>query len=76
MIAHFPFGLPEREIQYGYYAFLNHRRILNGYSGSFPISYRLRVPTLRLPLADLQIHHRGARRRWRHARRGTCRSLV
>jgi hypothetical protein len=54
VIAHFPFGLPEREIQYGYYAFLNHRRILNGYSGSFPISYRLRVPTLRLPLADLR----------------------
>ena len=53
VIAHFPFGLPEREIQYGYYAFLHQRRILNGYSGFFPVSYRLRVPTLRLPLADV-----------------------
>jgi hypothetical protein len=53
VIVHFPFALPEREIQYGYYAALTNRRIINGYSGAFPTSYRLRVPTLRQPLADL-----------------------
>ena len=52
VIVHFPFGLPEREIQYGYYASLTHRRILNGYSGSFPVTYRMWVPTLRNAVAD------------------------
>lgn len=54
VIAHFPFGLPEREIQYGYYAFLTNRRIVNGYSGSFPVSYRLRTPILMTALANPQ----------------------
>ena len=54
VIAHFPFGLPEREIQYGYYAFLTGRRIVNGYSGTFPMSYRLRAPILGNPLANPQ----------------------
>ena len=38
----------------GYYAFLTHRRIVNGYSGTFPVSYRMRVPMLRNPLANPQ----------------------
>lgn len=54
VIAHFPFGLPEREIQYGYYASLHGVRIVNGYSGSFPPSYGMRLPALGHPLADPQ----------------------
>lgn len=52
VIAHFPFGLPEREIQYGYYAALHGRRTINGYSGAFPPSYGMRVSALRYPLGD------------------------
>ena len=54
-IAHFPFGLPEREIQYGYYAMLHGRRIVNGYSGAFPPTYAVRAGVLSYPFADLQI---------------------
>ena len=36
VIAHFPFGLPEREIQYGYYAFLTHRRSSMATAARFP----------------------------------------
>jgi hypothetical protein len=52
VIVHFPFGLPEREIQYGYFASLTHRRILNGYSGAFPLTYRMWSPALRNAVAD------------------------
>jgi hypothetical protein len=52
VVAHFPFGAPEREIQYGYYAALHGRRTVNGYSGAFPPSYTLRLPALRDLLAD------------------------
>jgi hypothetical protein len=54
-IAHFPFGLPEREIQYGYYAMLHGRRTINGYSGAFPPTYAVRVGVLSNPFADLQM---------------------
>jgi hypothetical protein len=52
-ILHLPFGLPEWEIQYGYYAMLHGRRIVNGYSGAFPSSYSIRLPALRHPFADV-----------------------
>jgi hypothetical protein len=52
VVAHFPFGPPEREIQYGYYATLHRRRIVNGYSGAFPPSYNIRLGALRDPIAD------------------------
>lgn len=52
VVAHFPFGLPEREIQYGYYASLHGKRTVNGYSGSFPPSYNVRLAVLRNPFAD------------------------
>jgi hypothetical protein len=51
-IVHFPFGLPEREIQYGYYAMLHGHHIVNGYSGAFPSSYNLRIGFLSNPFAD------------------------
>lgn len=51
-IVHFPFGLPEREIQYGYYAMMHGRRIVNGYSGAFPPSYNMRLGVLANPTAD------------------------
>jgi hypothetical protein len=50
--AHFPFGLPEREIQYGYYAMLHGTRTINGYSGTFPATYNARLGILRNPFAD------------------------
>jgi len=43
VIAHLPFGLPEREIQYVYYSAIHHRRIVNGYSGAFPPTYLIRL---------------------------------
>jgi hypothetical protein len=52
VIAHFPFGLPEREIQYVYYAAIHRQRIVNGYSGVFPASYNLRLPFFRQPLVE------------------------
>jgi hypothetical protein len=55
VIVHFPFGLPEREIQYGYYASLTHRRILNGYSGSVPVTYRMWLPALQNAVGDPQV---------------------
>jgi hypothetical protein len=52
VVAHFPFGPPEREIQYGYYAMLHHRRTINGYSGAFPVTYGIRLAALSDPFAD------------------------
>jgi hypothetical protein len=52
VIVHFPFGPPEREIQYGYYAMLHGRRIINGYSGAFPATYNMRLGVLSNPFAD------------------------
>ena len=54
VIAHFPFGLFEREIQDGYYAMLHGRRIVNGYSGASPTTYRMRLVVLSNPFADRQ----------------------
>lgn len=54
IVAHFPFGVPEREIQYGYYAMLHGRRTVNGYSGGFPPSYAVRLEVLRHPLVNPQ----------------------
>lgn len=52
--AHFPFGLPEREIQYGYYAMLHGTPIINGYSGAFPPTYGVRGEFLSSPATDPQ----------------------
>jgi hypothetical protein len=52
IVAHFPFGLPEREIQYTYYAALHGKRIVNGYSGAFPVRYTRDLQSLRAPLVD------------------------
>ena len=47
VIAHVPFGAPEREIQYVYYSAIHGRRIVNGYSGAFPLSWQIRLGELR-----------------------------
>ena len=52
VVVHFPFGLPEREIQYSYYAALHGKKIVNGYSGAFPFRYATAVQSFRSPLAD------------------------
>lgn len=57
VVAHFPFGVPEREIQYGYYAMLHGTSTVNGYSGAFPPSYNIRLGALRHPLADPDAMH-------------------
>ena len=38
-LAEFPFGDPSYELHYMYYSTTHWRRLLNGYSGSFPPSY-------------------------------------
>jgi hypothetical protein len=48
IVAHLPFGLPEREIQYVYYSAMHRRRMVNGYSGAFPPSYAVRVGPMSL----------------------------
>ena len=52
VVVHFPFGLPEREIQYCYYAAQHGKRIVNGYSGAFPFRYSTAVQSFRSPLND------------------------
>jgi hypothetical protein len=49
VIAELPFGLIEREIQYTYYSAIHGRRLLNGYSGVFPMSWMNRIEELRRP---------------------------
>jgi hypothetical protein len=46
VVAHLPFGAPEREIQYVYYSTIHGRRIINGYSGMFPPTYQMRAPDM------------------------------
>ena len=46
VVAHLPFGAPEREIQYVYYAAIHGRRIVNGYSGAMPPTYMRRTPDM------------------------------
>jgi hypothetical protein len=58
VVLHFPFALPEREIQYSYYAMLHGKRIVNGYSGAFPFFYSTVAQTFRAPLGDpATVHH-------------------
>jgi hypothetical protein len=46
-VAEFPFGDPAWEIRAVYYAAAHGKRIVNGYSGAFPLGYRRRVAALR-----------------------------
>lgn len=46
VVAHLPFGAPEREIQYVYYAAMHGRRTVNGYSGAMPPAYMRRIPEM------------------------------
>lgn len=46
MIAELPFGDPAWELRYVYYSTVHWKRILNGYSGGFPQSYKVRVARL------------------------------
>jgi hypothetical protein len=46
VVAEFPFGDPEWELRYVYYATVHKQRLLNGYSGGFPLGYKTRVATL------------------------------
>ena len=46
VVAHLPFGAPEREIQYVYYAAIHGRRTVNGYSGAMPPAYVRRLPDM------------------------------
>lgn len=52
VIAHLPFGAPEREIQYDYYAAIHGRRTVNGYSGAFPPSWLMRLAEMRNAAAN------------------------
>lgn len=52
VLAEFPFGRIELEIRYMYYSTGHWRRLVNGYSGTFPPSYDERVPLLRAPERD------------------------
>lgn len=52
VLAEFPFGRIELEIRYMYYSTEHWRRLVNGYSGTFPPSYDERVPLLREPEKD------------------------
>ena len=47
VVAHLPFGAPEREIQYDYYAAMHGRRTVNGYSGAFPPTWLMRLGEMR-----------------------------
>ncbi|MEW6320116.1 MAG: hypothetical protein AB1635_03400 [Acidobacteriota bacterium] len=57
VVAEFPFGLSEREIQYTYYSAVHRKPIVNGYSGAFPMVYQLRMKHLHRPWLDI---HRAA----------------
>lgn len=52
VIAEFPFGRIEYEVRYMYYSTQHWRRLVNGYSGTFPPSYDERVSFLREPDRD------------------------
>jgi hypothetical protein len=47
VLAEFPFGSWPHEIRYVYYSTEHWRRLINGYSGVFPLSYGLRARVLR-----------------------------
>ena len=52
IIAELPFGEPAYELRYMYAGLTHQRRLLNGYSGIFPASYRARLGPLRAPWND------------------------
>jgi len=53
VIVEFPFGeRPGRDTCYMYASTLHWRRLVNGYSGSFPLSYEAIEPALTHPLED------------------------
>jgi hypothetical protein len=43
VIAELPFGDPAWELRYVYYSTVHWKRLVNGYSGGFPQSYKVRV---------------------------------
>ena len=46
VVAEFPFGDPAWELRYVYYSTVHWKRLVNGYSGAFPQSYKVRVARL------------------------------
>ena len=52
ILAELPFGDPAYELRYMYFSTLHRRRMLNGYSTIFPVSYRRRQRVLAQPLLD------------------------
>ncbi len=46
VITEFPFGDPAWELRWVYYSTVHWKRLVNGYSGAFPQSYRVRVARL------------------------------
>lgn len=52
ILVELPFGDPWYDIRYMYFSALHHRRLLNGYSGIFPPSFRARQRVLAQPLLD------------------------
>jgi hypothetical protein len=46
VVAEFPFGDPAWELRYVYYSSVHWKRLINGYSGGFPQSYKVRVALL------------------------------
>jgi hypothetical protein len=46
VLAEFPFGDPAWELRYVYYSTVHWKRLVNGYSGAFPQSYKVRVARL------------------------------
>jgi hypothetical protein len=52
IIVEFPFGVVAWELRHVYYSTLHWRRLVNGFSGYAPVSYRERVELLRDPYAD------------------------
>lgn len=52
ILAELPFGDPWYDLRYMFFSATHHRRLLNGYSGIFPPSFRARQRVLARPLLD------------------------
>ena len=52
VLVELPFGDPWYDVRYMYFSIAHHRRLLNGYSGIFPPSFRARQRVLARPLLD------------------------
>ncbi|MGD9905375.1 MAG: hypothetical protein AB7U83_18050 [Vicinamibacterales bacterium] len=52
ILVELPFGEPAYELRFMAAALYHGRRLVNGYSGVFPASYRARLPTLTAPWRD------------------------